>query len=115
MLHNIINNAIKYTPNEGSIEIASYQEGKKAIFTVDDSGQGIPDDEYEKVFSRFYRLSRDEKSSEIGSGLGLAIVKHIVDLHQGEIQLMRSKLGGLQVKVILPLKYDEKSIIENKR
>ena len=66
---------------------------------VEDSGVGITKEHLDKVFLRFYRV---KQHSETGSGLGLSIVKHIVDLHEGDIQLMASGLGGLKVVITLP-------------
>lgn len=113
LLQNILSNAIKYTPNKGAIEISNTCVDNQLIITCDDSGRGIPDDQIGQVFSRFYRLPRDVQSNEGGSGLGLAIVKNIVDLHEGRIELARSKLGGLKIIIRLPLKLklDDKNTV----
>lgn len=104
MLHNLLSNARKYTPQGGEIHVAVSQQTNKVELTVEDSGPGIPTEQYERVFERFYRLQGDRHDSgELGCGLGLTIVKHIADLHQADIRLGSSSLGqGLSVTVIFP-------------
>jgi signal transduction histidine kinase len=82
---------------------------------VEDSGPGIPEASYTRVFDRFYRLGGDRHASNtIGSGLGLSIVDHIVRLHRGEISLSRSqRLGGLQVTVWLPQQIEGAALLAN--
>ena len=107
---NLISNANKYTPIEGEILISVTQGRNKTItLCVEDSGQGIDETEYQRVFDRFYRVGGDQHDSDIfGCGLGLAIVKHIADLHGANIQLSRSTLlNGLKVEVIFPATANE--------
>ncbi|MBU2923388.1 ATP-binding protein [Colwellia sp. 1_MG-2023] len=107
---NLISNANKYTPIEGEILISVTQGRNKTIaLCVEDSGQGIDETEYQRVFDRFYRVGGDQHDSDIfGCGLGLAIVKHIADLHGANIQLSRSTLlKGLKVEVIFPATANE--------
>ena len=102
---NLISNANKYTPVEGEIFVSVKQDNNKYItLCVEDSGQGIDEQEYQRVFDRFYRVGGDQHNSDIfGCGLGLAIVKHIADLHGAIIELSRSTtLNGLKVDVIFP-------------
>ena len=107
---NLISNANKYTPIEGEILI-SVKQGRNETITlcVEDSGQGIDETEYQRVFDRFYRVGGDQHNSDIfGCGLGLAIVKHIADLHGAKIKLSRSTLlNGLKVEVIFPAAVNE--------
>lgn len=106
LLQNLLTNANKYTPEHGSIivEVAASEQG--FTLTVEDSGPGIPKEQYQRVFERFYRLHGDQHHSGIvGCGLGLAIVKHVVDLHHAQIQLGASRFAsGLMVTVVFPVK-----------
>jgi len=101
MLGNLIDNAIRYTPPGGRVDVSIQQENAQAFLTVADTGPGIPASERDRVFERFYRLA--EGSSSPGSGLGLAIVRQIVTLHGGQITLLDTPGGGLTVNVSLPL------------
>jgi len=105
LLHNLLANAIKYTPDGGRIAIRFEREAAVIRLRVLDSGPGIPVAERERAFERFYRIGGDQHgTSVIGCGLGLAIVKHIVDLHRGSITLADTDWGsGLCVVVTLPV------------
>lgn len=104
LLHNLLSNAHKYTPAGGQIHIRVRPVPGKVAVTVEDSGPGIPEAHYERVFERFYRLQGDQHASgELGCGLGLTIVKHIADLHHATIKLGPSSMGqGLSVTVLFP-------------
>lgn len=103
LVRNLLGNANKYAPEGGAIQLQLVQIANASVqLTVADSGPGIAEDEYDKVFQRFYRVGGD-RQRETGSGLGLAICQEITSLHQGQLQLGRSVLGGLQVTVTLPL------------
>ena len=108
LAHNILDNAIKYTPANGNIFIQLKTKNNSAVITVHDSGPGIPTENLSRVFDRFYRLGGDShKSNVTGCGLGLSIVERIIHLHHGTINLDRSeKLGGLKVCITLPLRQD---------
>lgn len=100
MVENLLDNAIKYTPLNGRVTLSCYAVGDYAQLIVDDNGVGIPDDEREKVFDRFYRLQTGVE----GCGLGLAIVKGIVNYHRGTIEITRSNdSNGTKVELRLPL------------
>ena len=102
MLNNLLDNAIRYTPPKGQIDISIRQHTDRAVIEIEDNGPGIPALEREQVFTRFYR---QPGTRELGSGLGLAIVKEIVSRHQGEIQLEEAKKhSGLKVIITIPLK-----------
>ncbi len=100
LISNLIDNAVRYTPSGGRVDVALRQEVGWAIFTVSDTGPGIAALEREKVFRRFYRLAGNEIP---GSGLGLAIVREIIQLCQGQITLGDAPGGGLRIEVRLPL------------
>lgn len=104
LLQNLLTNAIKYSPSQSQIEVTITKIGDQVELMVEDSGPGLDEHEYERVFDRFYRVGGDRHQSGIpGCGLGLSIVQHVLTLYQGHIYLERSEsLGGLRVRVILP-------------
>ncbi|HDY85960.1 hypothetical protein LCGC14_0440910 [marine sediment metagenome] len=106
LVQNLISNASKYTPEYGEILVTSKHITTGIRLIVEDSGPGIPKEQYERVFERFYRVDGDRHDSGIlGCGLGLAIVKHIVNLHRAKITLQSStQLGGLKVVIDFPIK-----------
>jgi two-component system, OmpR family, sensor kinase len=100
MLGNLIDNAVRYTPGGGRVDVELQEQAGIARLSVSDSGPGIPEAERERVFERFQRLAGADIP---GSGLGLSIVKQVVDLHGGTITLTTPPGGGLRVEVGLPL------------
>jgi len=101
MLSNLVDNAIRYTPRGGVI-VRVQQKGNDVKLEVEDTGAGIPVDERERVFDRFYRVP-GHKAEEEGSGLGLAIVKRVAERHGGHVTLDSGSGGsGLRVTVQLP-------------
>tara|TARA_X000001036_G_scaffold269464_1_gene250163 strand:+ start:1125 stop:2441 length:1317 start_codon:yes stop_codon:yes gene_type:complete len=96
---NIIQNGLTY----GNKVFVYIQKGNnKALITIDDDGPGIPEEQYKNVFKPFFRLDKSRSLNQSGVGLGLAIVEDIINSHGGSIQLGKSKLNGLQVKISLP-------------
>jgi len=81
---NLIRNAIKWTPPGGTITVTAQYRGDEARISVVDTGPGVPDDQTERIFERFYQVDSSRSSGE-GTGLGLAICKHIVEAHSGHI------------------------------
>ena len=102
LLQNLITNASKYTPAHGAIRVTLSKHNGRPVVRIEDSGPGIKDDEYERVFERFYRVGGDRHTSNVaGCGLGLAIARHIAQLHHAQLKLSPSvDLGGLAVDVI---------------
>ncbi|UVW27809.1 ATP-binding protein [Massilia sp. H6] len=97
LLRNLVDNAIKYTPSGGSADLSVRSEPGRIVVTVEDSGPGIPPEERERVFDRFYRVAGSEAA---GSGLGLAIIKAIAERHGASLVLGQStRLGGLAASV----------------
>ena len=98
---NLINNAAKYSPKHSEIQVTVEQRGRQICLIIEDSGPGIPKEDYVRVLERFYRVDGDQHSSgEVGCGLGLAIVNHIVLMHNGKMVLGQSEsLGGFSAKV----------------
>ncbi len=105
LLQNLLGNANKYTPEGGQVVISVNRVNDHIQLKIEDSGPGIPEDKYHRIFDRFYRMTGDQNNSEIvGCGLGLSIVQHIVQLHHGDIQLSHSKFAtGLAITIIFPL------------
>lgn len=97
LLQNLLSNAVQHTPAGGLIKVALLAEPQSICLQVEDSGAGVPAEQREKLFERFYR-----QGSGQGAGLGLSIVQRIVELHGGEIMLADAPAGGLQVSVRLP-------------
>jgi len=87
---NVLDNAIKFTPEHGTIAISMSYEAPFAVFSVDDNGAGASNDSYDKLTRRFYR--EDKSRTSIGNGLGLSLVNAIVSLHEGRIWFERSHL-----------------------
>lgn len=81
----LIDNALKYTPKNGTIKVDCFKSGKHVNISVSDTGIGIPDEDLPFVFDRFYRVNKARSRSEGGTGLGLSIAKWIVDAHEGSI------------------------------
>ena len=102
LVTNLLSNASKYTPEGGQVQVTVAPDQQDILLRVEDSGPGIPEHEYDRVFERFYRVGQDRHGSQVaGCGLGLAIVKHIVELHDAHIKLGTSKFGsGLSVNVL---------------
>ncbi len=96
---NLLENALKYTPAGGKIELHVMASGGSGLFVIEDSGPGIAPEHREPVFKRFYRI--DEPEVE-GSGLGLAIVSEIVSRFSGSVTLKDADAGGLRVEILLP-------------
>ena len=102
VLLNLIDNAVKFNKDGGSVTISvSFGEGKSTV-TVEDTGRGIPSEDLPRVFERFYRVDKARSRELGGTGLGLAIVKHIVEAHGGEVGV-ESRLGvGSTFRFSLP-------------
>jgi len=98
-LSNLIDNAIKYTPEDGNIDLTLASNQDEIYLSVADSGIGIPEEDRDKVFDRFYRVAKSR--SLPGNGLGLSLVQAVMDLHQGRIQLSDNH-PGLQVELSFP-------------
>lgn len=92
VIYNLIDNAVKFTPNGGYIFIKDYQDSEKTFVSIRNSGDGIERDELNKVFERFYKVDRSRSYDVKGAGLGLFLVKSIIELHGGEIKV-ESKVG----------------------
>jgi two-component system OmpR family sensor kinase len=107
LVENLVDNAVRYTPRDGRVDVSVEAEGADAVLAVRDSGPGIPASERARVFDRFYRAPAAGAADVPGSGLGLAIVKRIAERHYATIALGPGIAGpageGLTVTVRLPL------------
>lgn len=102
VLLNLISNAVKYTPEGGSVYVQTCVDGRSARFSVKDTGYGIPEDELPTIFERYSRV-KGHQHVAIGTGLGLAIVKSLVEAHQGEIFVESEVDVGSTFAIKLPL------------
>jgi two-component system sensor histidine kinase/response regulator len=102
VLDNLLSNAIKFTPEGGTVAVRVWQEGTQVVLEVRDTGIGIPADQLERIFERFYQVDGSARRRYGGVGLGLALVKELVELHDGQVKV-ESQLGkGSAFIVTLP-------------
>ena len=103
VLYNLLDNALKYSRENGEIRLRAVQRGPEIVLSVTDNGIGISKDDLRRIFERFYRADKARSRELGGTGLGLAIVKHIAQLHGGRVEA-ESELGkGTTIRVILPV------------
>jgi signal transduction histidine kinase len=103
LILNLLENAEKYSPESQPITVKLSRSRSGAVITVADQGIGISDTEKSKIFDKFYRVGNEDTRNTKGTGLGLFIVRHIVDLHNGIIEVSDNLPVGSVFKVILPL------------
>ncbi|MDL2205985.1 cell wall metabolism sensor histidine kinase WalK [Eubacteriales bacterium OttesenSCG-928-N13] len=103
VFYNLVDNAIKYTPPGGEVNVTLTRANRKAIVSVEDSGIGIPKADVRHVFDRFYRVDKARARETGGTGLGLSIVKQIVMLHEGTITVSSEEDKGSTFTVELPI------------
>ncbi len=99
---NLISNAIKYTPQGGNVTVTLNKAGKNIGLKVADNGIGIPPEDVDRIFEKFYRIKTEETRSISGSGLGLSIVKGVVDAHRGSIRVESEVGKGTSFIMSLP-------------
>ena len=102
VLDNLVDNAIKYTPNGGRITVRWTQSPDTVSFEVEDTGIGIPAEDLQRVFERFYRADKARSRKIGGTGLGLAIVKHLVQAMKGQVRASSTVGKGTTFRVTLP-------------
>ncbi|MCC6396362.1 MAG: HAMP domain-containing protein [Bacteroidetes bacterium] len=100
---NLIDNAIKYTPEGGTVALSMEKQNGTAVFRVEDSGIGIPPEDIAKIFDRFYRVDKARSRELGGTGLGLSIAKWIAELHRGTITVSSEPQKGSVFTVQLPI------------
>lgn len=107
LIRNLVENAIRYTPENGTVSVriddlpdsCGNVHERHCHILIEDSGPGIPEDQFEKVFKRFYRVGEGHQK---GTGLGLSLVKRILEIHKATIKFDKSRYGGLKVEVCFP-------------
>ena len=104
VMMNVIGNAIKYTPDGGTITVDAGVKGGNVWMEVADTGIGIPSKDRERIFDRFYRVDKARSRESGGTGLGLSIAREIVQRHGGTIGLVRHEGPGTTVRVVLPIR-----------
>lgn len=97
---NLFDNAIRYSPNLGSIHVEISQDEQQIKVAIEDTGKGVDDEVLQRLGQRFFRVLGTQQQ---GSGLGISITRKIIELHNGELRFMHAKQGGLRVEVNLPL------------
>jgi len=103
ILLNLLSNAFKFTPDEGSVTLSVRAEEASAVFTVEDSGPGVPAEHREAIFERFRQVDGSTTRRHGGTGLGLAIVKEFVRLHHGDVTVCDAPAGEASFTVRIPL------------
>ena len=103
VLQNLLDNAVQYTPSGGEIEVKAQANGHDVIFSVIDTGIGIPESDLERIFERFYRVDAARSREAGGTGLGLAIARHIVDAHSGRIWVESAVGQGSRFHFSIPI------------
>jgi two-component system, OmpR family, sensor kinase len=102
MLMNLLNNAVKYTPEGGEVRVSLESQNGRATITVADTGVGLTPEEAERVFDRFYRADKARSRAEGGTGLGLPIARWVAEAHRGSITLHSEPGHGSSFTVTLP-------------
>jgi signal transduction histidine kinase len=103
VLLNLLDNAVKYGPPGQHIRVTLAPDSGHAVLAVEDEGPGIPTEERERVWTPFYRLSRDIDSAVAGSGIGLSVVRELVERHGGRVRVESAPRQGARFVVTLPL------------
>lgn len=103
LVYNLVENAIKYNHSGGQITVTAYRKEKHVYLSVEDTGNGIPEELRERVFEPFFRVDKSRSRELGGVGLGLALVREIVRVHDGSIAVRSNPSGGTVFDVILPL------------
>lgn len=103
VLDNLLQNTLRYTDTGGSVRLSAKQAGRILNITWEDSDPAVPDESLPRLFERLYRVERSRNRATGGSGLGLSICKSIIDAQDGTIFARHSELGGLAIKISLPL------------
>jgi len=112
ILQNLIGNAIKYTPNDGSVTLSLEEQNEMVNIRVQDTGYGIPSDDLPHIFNRFYRVRNNGHDDIEGNGLGLAIVKAIAEQHGGDVSVESELEKGTCFTLTLPVAHAEGMTME---
>ena len=101
LIDNLVQNAIRYNKKDGRVDIYVEPSDNQICLRIKDTGIGIPEEDRQRVFERFYRVDKGRSRETGGTGLGLAIVRHIVDLHGGNIELDSEVGKGTTISITL--------------
>ena len=104
-LTNLVENAVKYNQDGGWVHVTLNADHRYFYVRIEDNGIGIPDEDQERVFERFYRVDKSHSKEIGGTGLGLAITRNIVLMHRGEIKLYSKEGEGTTFQLRIPLFY----------
>ena len=108
VINNVVSNAVKFTPDHGSVDLVIHNRSDQTEIEIIDSGCGIAADDLTHIFDRFYRADRSRTGSKDGAGLGLSIVKAIMELHRGEVTITSEPGKGTRLSLYFP-DHNEKS------
>jgi signal transduction histidine kinase len=108
VLHNLIDNAVKFSHNNSSISIETRIKNEKVLISVKDTGIGIPADSIKKIWDRFYKTDLSRGKDKKGTGLGLSIVKEIIQAHQENINVVSTEGVGTEFIFTLPISEKDK-------
>ena len=100
--YNLCDNAIKYNRHGGSVAVSVTQGAHHTVLKVKDTGIGIPEEDRDRIFERFYRVDKSRSRDVGGTGLGLSIVKHAIIIHHGKIELNSSVGEGTEFIITIP-------------
>ena len=104
VLHNLLDNAVKFSRENGQIHLQAVRRDSEMVLSVADNGLGIGKEHLPRIFERFYRADKARSRELGGTGLGLAIVKHIAQLHGGRVEAESEPGSGTTIRVVLPLR-----------
>jgi len=102
MLRAVVDNSIKYTDEDGEINISLRQDQDRVVIEVKDNGIGIPAEDTDKIFERFYRVDKGRDRAIGGTGLGLSLIKQIAELHDGTVEAESVPGQGTTIRFYLP-------------
>jgi two-component system sensor histidine kinase ResE len=114
---NLLDNAIKHTPPQGFVHLETTSQDDMVRIEIIDSGTGIPEDQLDRIFERFYKVDGSRKEDSLpGTGLGLAIAQQIIQAHKGQISVRSIPGEGSAFEVTLPsVRPDDKTVLEEKK
>jgi signal transduction histidine kinase len=102
MFTNLVDNAVKYTPPGGRVEVVGGSEDSEITVRISDTGIGIPEGKIPRIFERFYRVDKARSKATGGTGLGLSIVRHVAENHGGRVTVQSTPGEGSTFTVYLP-------------
>jgi signal transduction histidine kinase len=102
MFTNLVDNAVKYTPPGGKVEVVGGSEESEITIRISDTGIGIPEGKIPRIFERFYRVDKARSKATGGTGLGLSIVRHVAENHGGRVTVQSTPGEGSTFTVYLP-------------